>query len=123
MGQLTAIVNEIFSGQPMAHQREVFDKARITFGLVWDPSDAIKDPQLSKNGIVVPLASAGLKLKSTISSPIQVHGVTKVTAKRPPELGEHNEEILKELGFGVKEIDGFRTSGTIRKPKEPVKRT
>jgi formyl-CoA transferase len=123
MGQLTAIVDEIFSAQPMAHWREVFDKANITYGLVRDPHDVIKDPQLSENGIVVPLAGAGGNLKSTINSPIQVHGVTKVPAKRAPELGEHNEEILKELGFDVKEIDGFRTSGTLGKPKEPAKGT
>jgi crotonobetainyl-CoA:carnitine CoA-transferase CaiB-like acyl-CoA transferase len=123
MGQLTAVVDEIFSAQPMAHWREVFDKAHITYGLVRDPSDVIKDPQLSENGIVVPLAGAGGNLKNTISSPIQVHGVTKVPAQRAPELGEHNEEILKELGFDAKEIDGFRTSGTLGKPKEPAKGT
>ena len=105
MGQLTAIVDEIFGAQPMTHWREVFDKARITYGLMRDPSEVIKDPQLSENGIVVPLEGAGGNLKTTISSPIQVHGVTKVTAKRAPELGEHNEEILKELGFDAKEID------------------
>jgi crotonobetainyl-CoA:carnitine CoA-transferase CaiB-like acyl-CoA transferase len=123
MGQLTAIVDEIFSAQPMAHWREVFDKAHITYGLVRDPHDVIKDPQLSENGIVVPLADAGGNMKSTISSPIQVHGVTKVAAKRAPELGEHNEEILKELGFDSKEIDSFRMSGTLGKPKEPAKGT
>jgi crotonobetainyl-CoA:carnitine CoA-transferase CaiB-like acyl-CoA transferase len=121
MGELTAIVDEIFSAQPMVHWREVFDKARITYGLVRDPSEVIKDPQLNENGIVVPLEGAGGNLKTTISSPIQVHGVTKVAAKRAPELGEHNEEILKELGFDAKEIDSFRTSGTLGgKPKEPA---
>ncbi|HVH90194.1 MAG TPA: hypothetical protein VM783_02265, partial [Candidatus Acidoferrum sp.] len=64
-------------------------------------------------GIVVPLEGAGGNLNSTISSPIQVHGVTKVPAKRAPELGEHNDEILKEIGFDAKEIDDFRTSGTL----------
>ena len=83
----------------------------------------IKDPQLSENDIVVPLEGAGGNLKLTISSPIQVHGVAKVPAKRAPELGEHNEEILKELGFDAKEIDGFRASGTLGKPKEPAKGT
>jgi crotonobetainyl-CoA:carnitine CoA-transferase CaiB-like acyl-CoA transferase len=121
MGQLTAILDEIFSAQPMAHWREVFDKANITYGMVQNPHDVIKDPQLIENGIVVPLAGAGGNLKNTISSPIQVHGVTKVHAKRAPELGEHNEEILKELGFDMKEIDGLRMSGTLGKPKEPVR--
>ena len=121
MSQLTAIVDEIFSAQPMEHLREVFDKAHITYSVVQDPTEVIKDPQLSVNGIVVPLVEAVGNLKNTISSPIQVHGVTKVPAKRAPELGEHNEEILKELGFNAKEIDVFRTSGTVGKPKEHAK--
>jgi formyl-CoA transferase len=123
MGQLTTILDEIFSAQPMAHWREVFDKANITYGMVQNPHDVIKDPQLIENGIVVPLAGAGGNLKNTISSPIKVHGVTKVPAKRAPELGEHNEEILKELGFDSKEIDIFYTSGMFGKPKEPAKGT
>ena len=123
MGQLAAILDETFSAQPMDHWREIFDEARVTYGLVRDPHDVIKDPQLSENGIVVPLDGAGGNLKSTISSPIQVHGVTKVPAKRAPELGEHNEEILKELGFDAKEIEGFRASGTLGKSQEHVKGT
>jgi crotonobetainyl-CoA:carnitine CoA-transferase CaiB-like acyl-CoA transferase len=57
-------------------------------------------------------------LTSTISSPIQVHGVAKVPARRAPELGEHNEEVLKQLGFSTSEIDGLRTSGTTPQAKE-----
>src|SRR5262249_15997849 len=105
MGQLAAILDQVFSAQPIAHWREVFDKARVTYGLVQNPSEVIKDAQLSENGIIVPFEGAGGNLKSTVSSPIQVRGVTKVPAKRAPELGKHNEEILKELGFDGKEID------------------
>ena len=32
-------------------------------------------------------------------SPIVVHDVTKVAAKRAREIGEHNDEILREIGF------------------------
>ena len=116
--QLTAILDEVFASQPMAHWREVFDNAHITFGDVKGPNEVINDPQLRENDIVVPLEGAGGKLTSTISSPMQVHGVTKEPAKRAPELGEHNDEVLKQLGFGGAEIDALRTSGAIPKAKE-----
>ena len=111
--QLTAILDEVFSSQPMAHWREVFDHAHLTFGVVRAPHEVINDPQLRENDIIVPLEGAGGNLQSTISSPIQVHDVTKVAAKRAPEIGEHNEEILEQLGFDAKEIDGLRASGAI----------
>jgi crotonobetainyl-CoA:carnitine CoA-transferase CaiB-like acyl-CoA transferase len=39
--------------------------------------------------------------------------VRKEPAKRAPEIGEHNEEVLQELGFDANEIDSLRSSGTI----------
>jgi crotonobetainyl-CoA:carnitine CoA-transferase CaiB-like acyl-CoA transferase len=78
----------------------------------------VNDPQLRANDIIVPLDGAGGKLTSTISSPLQVHGVAKVPAKRAPKIGEHNEEVLRQLGFSATEIDGLRASGAIAKAKE-----
>src|SRR5882724_12230877 len=113
MPQLTGILDEVFGGQPMAHWYEVFNGVHVTFGVVRGPEEVINDPQLRVNEIVVPLEGAGGKLTSTINSPIQVHGVAKVPARRAPTLGEHNEEILKQLGFSAAEIEGFHASRTI----------
>ena len=120
MPQLTAILDEVFGAQPMAHWYEVFNGVHVTFGAVRDPQEVINDPQLRANDIVVPLEGAGEKLTSTISSPIQVHGVNKVTAKRAPELGEHNKEILQELGFDAKQIDSLLESGVVSAHVEPA---
>jgi crotonobetainyl-CoA:carnitine CoA-transferase CaiB-like acyl-CoA transferase len=118
MSALAEILDDVFGSQPMAHWREVFDGVHVTFGVVRGPEEVITDPQLRANDIVVPLEGAGGKLTSTISSPINVHGVAKVAAKRAPALGEHNEAVLKELGFSTSEIDGLRESGAVPKAKE-----
>jgi crotonobetainyl-CoA:carnitine CoA-transferase CaiB-like acyl-CoA transferase len=118
MPQLTAILDDVFDAQPMAHWYEVFNGVHVTFGVVQGPQEVINDPQLRSNDIVVPLEGAGGKLTSTISSPIQVHGVAKVPARRAPELGEHNEEILKDLGFDAQAIGALHASGAIPKAKE-----
>jgi formyl-CoA transferase len=78
----------------------------------------IDDPQLRANDIIVPLEGAGGKLTSTISSPLQIHGVTKVPARRAPKIGEHNDEVLRQLGFSATEIDGLRSSGAVPNAKE-----
>ena len=116
--QLREILDDAFSKQPMAHWREVFDKAHITYGAVLEPLDVVTDPQLQANNIVVPLEGAGGKLAFTVSSPMQVHGVAKVPAKRAPELGEHNAQILEELGFNAAQIESLRASGTVPNAKE-----
>jgi formyl-CoA transferase len=118
MHELTAILDEVFCSQPMEHWYKVFNGVHVTFGAVRGPQEVINDPQLRANDIIVPLEGAGGKLTSTISSPMQVHGVTKVPARRAPGIGEHNDEVLKQLGFSAAEIGGLRASGAIPKAKE-----
>jgi crotonobetainyl-CoA:carnitine CoA-transferase CaiB-like acyl-CoA transferase len=120
MPALVAILDEVFAQHAMAHWYEVFDEAHVTFGAVREPQEVINDPQLRLNDIIVPLEGAGGKLKSTISSPIQVRGVEKVSARRAPEIGEHNEEVLRQLGFNANEIGDLRTSGAVPKAKSQV---
>ena len=111
--ELTAILDEVFRSQPMSHWQEVFDQAHLTYGIVHAPSEAVKDPQLRANDIVVPIEGAGERVKFTVSSPLTVHGVSKVAARRAPSVGEHNDELLQELGFSSDEIAEFRTGGAI----------
>ncbi len=118
MHELVEILDEVFAEQPMAHWYEVFNGVHVTFGAVRGPQEVINDPQLRSNDIVVPLEGAGGKLTSTISSPINLHGVTKVTARRAPEIGEHNEDVLRQLGFRATEIEALHTSGAVPSAKQ-----
>ena len=107
------MLDEIFGSQPMSHWYEVFNGVHVPFGAVREPQEVVNDPQLRANDIVVPLEGAGEKLTSTISSPIQVHGVSKVPARRAPKIGEHNDEVLRELGYSDADIAGLRSANVI----------
>jgi crotonobetainyl-CoA:carnitine CoA-transferase CaiB-like acyl-CoA transferase len=113
MPALAAILDDVFGAEPMEHWYEVFNNVHVTFGAVRAPQEVINDPQLRLNDIVVPLEGAGGKLTSTVSSPIQVHGVVKEPAKRAPKLGEHNEQVLGQLGFSPTEAAALRASGAV----------
>jgi formyl-CoA transferase len=34
-------------------------------------------------------------------------------AVRPPDMGEHTDEVLKEFGFSAKEIDALRQAKAV----------
>ncbi len=118
MPQLAAILDDVFGSQPMIHWYEVFNGVHVTFGAVRGPQEVVNDPQLRANDIIVPLEGAGGKLTSTISSPIQVHGIEKAPARRAPDLGEHNRQVLEQLGFSATEIDGLHSSGAVPNTRE-----
>jgi crotonobetainyl-CoA:carnitine CoA-transferase CaiB-like acyl-CoA transferase len=113
MAELSAIFDAVFGAHPMEHWHAILADLDVTFGEIRGPRDVVKDPQLAANQIVVPLEGAGVALSTTISSPIRVHGVEKEPAHRAPGLGEHSDEILRELGFDTPLIEHLQKSGAI----------
>jgi crotonobetainyl-CoA:carnitine CoA-transferase CaiB-like acyl-CoA transferase len=110
---LVDILDPLFASQPLAHWKEVLNNGRVIFGVVQIAREIINDPQLSANGIVVPLEVAGRPASRTVSSPIQILGADKVKPTVAPQLGEHGTEILKELGFDDAEITRLHDAGTV----------
>jgi crotonobetainyl-CoA:carnitine CoA-transferase CaiB-like acyl-CoA transferase len=109
---LTEILDRAFGSRPLADWKRALDQARITYGILETPQGAAGDPQLQANDIVVPLEGVD-KLDTIISSPITILASPKMPARRAPELGEHNHEILAQLGFSPRDIDDFHSAGVI----------
>ena len=86
-----------FSARPAREWLERLEAARIPCGAVNEVSDVAEHPQLAHNGLVVEVDSPAGPIP-VIGSPFLVDG------ERPPSgpvpaLGEHTEEILRELGL------------------------
>ena len=118
--QLAALLDKTFAAEPLAHWHEVFERARVTYGIVRTAAEVTTDPQALENELIVPIEGGSGHMTRTVSSPIRIHGVPKAAARRAPELGEHNDQILKELGFTGSEIDGFRASGSVPQPAQQL---
>ena len=115
---LTGILDKLFSSKPLEHWREVLDRIRVPYGVVKTPEEVAHDPQVLANEVIVPVEGATGQLKFTVASPITVEGVQKVKPTRAPELGEHNDEVLGELGYTPEQIAGLRKQGAI--PEQPA---
>ena len=104
----------------MAHWKEVLDEARIPYGVIQTPEEAADDPQLRAADIVVPIEGA-TDLDYTVNNPITLRGLARVPARRAPEHGEHNDEVLAQLGFSADEIAQLREQKAI--PVAPEQET
>jgi crotonobetainyl-CoA:carnitine CoA-transferase CaiB-like acyl-CoA transferase len=49
----------------------------------------------------------------TVNSPIWVDGSQKVPPRKPPGIGEHSDEILRQAGYDEAAIRRLRTSGAV----------
>ena len=116
---LVSELDRIFGAQPLEYWKKRLDAARLPYGVVQVPDEIVKDPQLLANDIIIPIDdAAGGSPRYTVNSPVSVQESPKVAPRVAPALGQHNEQVLQELGFDSAQIDGLRTSGAIPATKE-----
>ncbi len=113
--QLFQRLAERFATQDLGYWRQALDRHNVTFGIVAQPAEVCADAQMRDNGVFVDVEAAGTAAGyRTIDSPIWVEGHPKSAARPAPEVGEHTDEVLAELGVERSQIDALRSRGAIR---------
>lgn len=73
-----------------------------------DYEGVANDPQILHNNIIQTIDHPVAGKVKVIAAPIEFSG-TPVSIRRPPPLlGQHNDEVLGELGYSAEEIDSLR---------------
>jgi crotonobetainyl-CoA:carnitine CoA-transferase CaiB-like acyl-CoA transferase len=101
-----------FARKTTAELLDIFMEADIWAAPVQNFPTMERDPQVIHNNIVVSFEHPKVKQFRTIGPPIRFSR-TPSTVKRPPLLGEHSREILKEIGYEDSKIDGLCRDGVI----------
>jgi crotonobetainyl-CoA:carnitine CoA-transferase CaiB-like acyl-CoA transferase len=91
---------------------QIFMEADIWAAPVNNFPAAERDPQVQHNKIIASFDHPKVKQFRTIGPPIRFSR-TPSSVKRPPLLGEHSREILKEIGYPDTEIEQFSRDGVI----------
>jgi crotonobetainyl-CoA:carnitine CoA-transferase CaiB-like acyl-CoA transferase len=75
--------------------------------------DVEQDPQAQHLGAFTSFQHPTAGEVKTVNIPVKFSETPGVIEKHPPLLGEHNEEILAELGFKENEIEKFKQNAVI----------
>jgi crotonobetainyl-CoA:carnitine CoA-transferase CaiB-like acyl-CoA transferase len=108
--ELIKLFDEIFATKDLAEWRKRLDGNGLVFGVVGILDDIPTDQQMIDNDVLLPFE--GDKLL-TVNSPIWVDGSRKATPRRPPGVGEHSDEVLREAGYDDAAIKQLRASGAV----------
>ena len=100
---------------------EICNKVDIPVGPILSMKEIAEEPSLRKTGTVVEVDHPTRGKYLSVGNPIKLSdSISEVT--RSPLLGEHNDEILKDvLKFSSKDISEIKNSGALSAPKKEEK--
>ena len=88
--------------------------ADISFAPVARPQDLFDNPHLLANGSLAPTTlPGGVKTRLPLL-PFQMFGWRPPLVSDPPEVGQHNDEVLAEIGYDTAGIDALKAAGHAR---------
>ena len=116
-GRNKEAINEMIAGALRARtSREWFEmmvEAGLPCGPVYSIKDVFADPQVEALRIARPVTHPRLGDIDLIAQPCEITGFDRAIRTATPDLGEHNEEILRSLGYDSEAIEKLKAARVI----------
>jgi crotonobetainyl-CoA:carnitine CoA-transferase CaiB-like acyl-CoA transferase len=105
-------LDELFASRDYADWCETLKKAKGAWAPFRYPVEVHADPQVEANGWTADVEMINGSKLTLVTSPAQFDEQS-VTPNRAPELGEHTETALLELGLSWEEVTELKEKGAI----------
>ena len=90
---------------------KILSTTGIPFGVIGRVVDVVDDEQARHAGIFAETGNP--EVPRTVNNPIRLGFASPRLSGRPAAVGQHSEEILRELGFGDADIGALKKSGAL----------
>lgn len=111
--QVTESIKDLFAGKTQAEWLELLEKEDSCFAPIHTPTEVIEDPQLKARGMVTTYDDPRKGEIIHLGFPARFSEELDIKRSPAPELGEHTDKALSDLGFTEEEIEGFKEKGVI----------
>jgi crotonobetainyl-CoA:carnitine CoA-transferase CaiB-like acyl-CoA transferase len=109
--QLSALIQNVLINREAAEWLAIFEAKMVPIELVATVDEAVRNEQLIINNMVVAPTDPDIDVPFIINHPIKISNLDQVGPKRAPELGEHTDEILQNLGYSHQQILALKDKG------------
>ena len=111
--ELVGKLQKLFKQRPREYWMELLDRAGVPTAPVYRLSEVFRDPHIKGSGLEVDIQHPRLGKVKQLAEPVLINGVRPIARTPPPLLGQHTEEVLKELNYSDEEIEAMRKEGVI----------
>jgi crotonobetainyl-CoA:carnitine CoA-transferase CaiB-like acyl-CoA transferase len=113
-GEVIQQLEELFSTRSRDEWMKLFDGKDVCVAPVKDFSEAFEDEQIVHRGMVTEAHLPDTGPFPMVGNPIKLATDRSQTVRRPPPgMGEHNAEILGEIGLGADDLERLRSAGAV----------
>jgi len=106
---ISAAMNAWLESRNNAQAISELEAARIPAGPVLDPGQVLEDPQVKARGLLQDVEFPGTPHPVPLASPaIGMSSTPPKIRHRAPMVGEHTDEVLREIGYSEEEIARFK---------------
>ena len=111
--ELNQILIPILKSKPKAYWVELLNKAGVPTGPIYDMSEVFSDPQVISQHAAVEVEHPKVGKIRIVNQAVKLSRTPAKITHSAPELGEHSEEILRELCYSENQIREFKTKKII----------
>lgn len=111
--QISAVMAEWCAQRSNEEALAALDRLKIPAGPVLTPQQALDDPHIRASGMLQPCDFGQTKGIPLVRHPVDLSDTPAELSRPAPRLGEHTDEILRELGYEAAAVAAMRIRGVV----------
>jgi formyl-CoA transferase len=111
---LVKMIGEIFAGKTASEWVAILSATNLIWSVAASPLEVTQDRQAIENEFFVDWDHPVYGKIKVLNNPIKLSLTQAQIQSKAPDLAEHTDEIMKDLGFSATEIDNLKNLGAVK---------
>jgi crotonobetainyl-CoA:carnitine CoA-transferase CaiB-like acyl-CoA transferase len=112
--QLVSMLDELFAGKPREAWMKILAAEKdLIYGVVHTMDDVVEDPQVIANNYIVDFDHPVFGPVKYFGFPVGLSKTPMAIQREAPQLGQHTDEILLEIGYDRGDIAKLREDAVV----------
>jgi len=112
--ELEAAIAPVFASKSTAESLALMEAAKVPAGPIYDIGQVVEDEHIRNRGIIAEYDHPKAGRVRAVGFPVKLSASQTGVRLPPPLLGEHTEELLRQLGYAEQAIRDLESRGVIR---------